>query len=200
MVNTAAALNISVEGIGEGQAIPPRYARCVPDGNGQSREGENIRPAISWSKGPDDTRSYMVVVVDMDAPTRFDAANQPGKTIPEALPRKAFYHWVQADIPPHVMGLPEGKAGRVGPGVSGRNSFGERGAEQGIGYDGPCPPWNDERLHHYHFQLYALDVPTLRLKEGFSVEEAQKAMQEHVLAKSETVGAYATNQKRKEAA
>ena len=26
------------------------------------------------------------------------------------------------------------------------------------GYDGPCPPWNDEIIHHYVFTVYALDV------------------------------------------
>jgi phosphatidylethanolamine-binding protein (PEBP) family uncharacterized protein len=29
------------------------------------------------------------------------------------------------------------------------------------GYDAPCPPWNDARLHHYHFIVYAIDAPTL---------------------------------------
>ena len=26
------------------------------------------------------------------------------------------------------------------------------------GYDGPAPPWNDLRVHRYHFQLFALDI------------------------------------------
>ena len=30
-----------------------------------------------------------------------------------------------------------------------------------FGYDGPCPPWNDEIPHRYVFTLYALDVPRL---------------------------------------
>ena len=36
------------------------------------------------------------------------------------------------------------------------------------GYDGPCPPWNDDLLHHYHFRVYALDVPTLGLAGRFT--------------------------------
>ena len=35
------------------------------------------------------------------------------------------------------------------------------------GYDGPCPPWNDDLLHHYHFRVYALDVPTLGISGRF---------------------------------
>ena len=30
------------------------------------------------------------------------------------------------------------------------------------GYDGPAPPWNDQRVHRYHFTLFALfDVGTV---------------------------------------
>src|SRR3546814_13406313 len=25
-----------------------------------------------------------------------------------------------------------------------------------LGYDGPCPPWNDERVHRYHFEVIAM--------------------------------------------
>jgi phosphatidylethanolamine-binding protein (PEBP) family uncharacterized protein len=39
------------------------------------------------------------------------------------------------------------------------------------GYDGPCPPWNDLRLHHYIFRLYALDVPRLDLQGRFGAAE-----------------------------
>ena len=31
-----------------------------------------------------------------------------------------------------------------------------------FGYDGPCPPWNDEIPHRYVFTLYALDVAAAR--------------------------------------
>ena len=32
------------------------------------------------------------------------------------------------------------------------------------GDDGPFPPFNDERLHHYNFVVHALDVPSLGLE------------------------------------
>ena len=38
---------------------------------------------------------------------------------------------------------------------------------QYYGYDGPCPPWNDELVHHYHFTVYALSVKSLDLPAGF---------------------------------
>ena len=32
-----------------------------------------------------------------------------------------------------------------------------------FGYNGPCPPWNDDTVHHYHFFVYALSVKSLGL-------------------------------------
>jgi Raf kinase inhibitor-like YbhB/YbcL family protein len=194
------ALNVTVGGIPGGSAIPERFARCVPDGKGESRSGDNIRPAIRWTGAPQGVRSYAIIVVDKDVPARFDTANQRGKTIPADMPRKHFYHWVQVDIPPTVTEFPEGPAGKAQPGLGGQSSYGSRGSDEGMGYDGPCPPWNDERLHHYHFIVYALDVPTLGLRGHFSGEQAKEAMQGHILAKGEVVGSYATNQRVRQAA
>lgn len=56
------------------------------------------------------------------------------------------------------------------------------------GYDGPCPPWNDEIIHHYHFTVYALKVPSLRLPERFDGHQARAALQPHILAEGAWVG------------
>jgi hypothetical protein len=61
------------------------------------------------------------------------------------------------------------------------------------GYDGPCPPWNDSLVHHYHFQVYALDVPSLKLGGKVDGPAVVKAMKSHVLAHGETVGTYVLN-------
>ena len=45
------------------------------------------------------------------------------------------------------------------------------------GYDGPCPPWNDERVHHYITTVYALDLDALGVGENFTLDEAKKAME-----------------------
>lgn len=52
---------------------------------------------------------------------------------------------------------------------------------------GPKPPVEDP-AHNYHFQLFALDVPTLGLKPGAAREELLTAMKGHVLAAGEVVG------------
>ena len=61
------------------------------------------------------------------------------------------------------------------------------------GYDGPCPPWNDDLLHHYHFRVYALDVETIGVSGRFNAAAALAAMQGHVLAEAELVGTYTLN-------
>ena len=59
------------------------------------------------------------------------------------------------------------------------------------GYDGPGPPWNDERVHSYHFTLYALDVQTLGLSGDFGASQALAAMEGHLLAHASWSGTYA---------
>ena len=58
------------------------------------------------------------------------------------------------------------------------------------GYDGPCPPWNDERIHHYVFRLVALDTPRLALPARFSGLDARAAMHGHILEEAQVLGAY----------
>jgi phosphatidylethanolamine-binding protein (PEBP) family uncharacterized protein len=62
-----------------------------------------------------------------------------------------------------------------------------------LGYDGPCPPWNDTLLHHYHFTLSALDVAALPLRNGFDVSALRAAMAGHVLAQATLTGTYSLN-------
>jgi phosphatidylethanolamine-binding protein (PEBP) family uncharacterized protein len=64
---------------------------------------------------------------------------------------------------------------------------------QYYGYDGPCPPWNDENLHHYHFTVYALSAPTLGLCKEFDAAAALAAMKDKTLAQGELLTIYTTN-------
>jgi Raf kinase inhibitor-like YbhB/YbcL family protein len=91
-------------------------------------------------------------------------------------------HWVQFNIPPTTLRIPE--KGEV-PGISGKNT------SEKLGYQGPCPP---DREHRYVFTLYALDK-TLSLNEGSSKKEVEAAMQGHILAKTELIGRYERTKK-----
>jgi Raf kinase inhibitor-like YbhB/YbcL family protein len=182
----------------------------VPAAQGHSANGPNKNPAIRWSKGPYGTQSYALIVVDTDVPSVFDDANKEGKTIPAGMKRINFYHMILVDIPLAKTSLAEGadangitQGGKTpGPtanGIRGINDYtaaftgDPKMAGNYGGYDGPCPPWNDKRLHHYHFRVYALDVPSLVLTGTFGAKEAEAAIAKHILAKGELVGTYTQN-------
>ena len=62
-----------------------------------------------------------------------------------------------------------------------------------FGYDGPCPPWNDEIVHHYHFTLYALDCARCPVDGELRADDVRNAIAGHVLDQAEIVGTYAIN-------
>lgn len=132
-------------------------------------DGQNFSPQLEWSDVPASTISLALIVDDPDAPD------------PEA-PRMTWVHWVLYDIPADTDGLPESAAtGGLPPGtLQGTNDW------HRTGYGGPCPPIGK---HRYFFKLYALDIVLPDLKRpGKSALE--KAMQGHVLARSELIGLY----------
>lgn len=204
------ALNLSIDGIADGQRIAEEFAFGVRTDTEPFTFGANISPGMSWSGGPDGTKSYAVIMHDRSVPTVFDDANQEGKTIPADLARMDFMHWVLVDIPATTTSLSKGaesdsvmpKGKPTGPtthGVRGANDFGmfmagnpEMAGDYG-GYDGPAPPWNDEIMHEYVFTVYALDVDTLSMSGVFSGADALAAMEGHVLASAQVVGEYTLN-------
>ena len=69
-----------------------------------------------------------------------------------------------------------------------------------FGYDGPCPPWNDERLHHYNFTLYATDLAVCPVPDRFTDAEIRQAIDGHVLAEASLTGTDSLNAAREESA
>jgi phosphatidylethanolamine-binding protein (PEBP) family uncharacterized protein len=62
-----------------------------------------------------------------------------------------------------------------------------------FGYDGPCPPWNDTLLHHYHFTLYATSLERCPVEGEFTGQQVQEAIARHVLAEARLTGTYSLN-------
>jgi Raf kinase inhibitor-like YbhB/YbcL family protein len=202
------ALTVESDSISHGERVPEQHAFGVPDGSGQAApEGGNRSPHLRWSGHPEGTQSFALIVYDPDVPADFTDANQEDKTIPEDAQRQDFSHWLLVDISPDTTELPEGAGSDgivpggkpVGPtehGITGSTSYTdafagdpEMGGTYG-GYDGPFPPFNDERLHHYHFQVYALDVPSLGLDGEFTLDDVRDAIEGHVLDQGELVAEY----------
>ena len=193
-----------------GGSIPTRFAFGRIGENTPFAFSENISPAINWFNSPENTRSFAIICYDSDVPSSAELVNKEGKVIPQDLPRVSFFHWILVDIPPNVSCLEEGvassgitpkgkKVGHTPYGITGKNDYTHWFAGdpemEGIygGYDGPCPPWNDSIVHHYHFAVFALDVDSLRLVGAFGGQEVQKAMEGHILASGCHIGTYSMN-------
>ncbi|MCP3916676.1 MAG: YbhB/YbcL family Raf kinase inhibitor-like protein [bacterium] len=191
--------------------IPPDFAFARIDPDTHATLAGNKNPAFEWGGLPDGCLSLVLVCVDPDAPTVGDDVNQEGRSVAHDLPRADFHHWGLVDVPPHVPGIGEGecsdgvtKGGKSDP-------PGPPGSRQAVsdftawfasdpdmagtykGYDGPGPPWNDERAHRYHFRLYALDVERCPVEGDFTVQDVRAAIDGHVLGEAEWTGTYTLN-------
>jgi Raf kinase inhibitor-like YbhB/YbcL family protein len=135
-----------------------------------SRDGDNVSPQLEWRGEPAETRSFALVVEDPDAP------------------KGTFRHWAAYDIPAQAHCLPEGAGSEKGVAriqmTMAKNDFGNSH------YDGPRPP-PGHGVHHYHFRVFALDVPKLDVSSNCAAEEVLEAAQAHTLAEGDVVGLFA---------
>jgi len=127
-------------------------------------DGANINPPLEISDVPSTTKSLALIMEDPDVPK-------------DLRPDGMWDHWVVFNIPPGTAEIPEGQEppGTHGSGTSGNQN-----------YFGPCPP---DREHRYFFKLFALDRE-LDLHEKATKPELEKAMEGHVLEKTELMGRY----------
>lgn len=202
-------LHVEVPGVKSGARFPDAYTFCRPAPTGHVAMSKDESPPVRWSAGPHGTKSYAIVLKDPDVPADTKNANKEGETLPASAARVDFYHWLLVDIPANVTHLPAGAdsqgitphgkpAGQTKNGVRGVNDYGgfmasnPQMAGTYAGYDGPCPPWNDERVHDYALTVYALDVPRLDLPAGFNGKQLEAALDGHVLAKGSVMLTYST--------
>jgi Raf kinase inhibitor-like YbhB/YbcL family protein len=128
--------------------------------NKYSCGGGDISPELSWKSPPAQTQSFVLIVTDKDSLFGFLFGY--------------FVHWALFDLPADKRELPDRSR-------QGRNDF------DNVGYGGPCPPGKSS--HHYAFVLYALDS-RLNLPGSATEKQILKAMNGHILAKTELVGRY----------
>jgi Raf kinase inhibitor-like YbhB/YbcL family protein len=122
--------------------------------------GENISPALEFRELPAETKSLVLIVEDRDA--------TPGPWI----------HWLVFNIPPTTASVPAGhipKGGTEGLANGGTH-----------GYEGPCPKYFSG-IHHYHFQLFALDT-ILDLPPTADKTQVAATMQDHLIDSATLVG------------
>ena len=143
--------------IREGAPIPKRFTCDV----------EDISFEFSCEDAPKETKSFVLILHDPDAPRR-----------------NGFTHWLLCDIPPTVKSLREKLPKHVPvliAGLQGKNDSGE------VGYTGPCPPFCN---HRYFARLYALRKQP-DLQPGANAQELQLALEGKVIEQTELMGTYA---------
>lgn len=135
-------------------------------------DGENASPELSWKDAPPETKSFVLIVHDPDAP------RQGG-----------FTHWVLYNIAPgngHIEEKAPADETLTGVGTQGKNDGGK------LGYVGPAPP---SGVHRYFFRLFALNC-MLELQPGATHKEVNAAMKGHILAQAELMGTYEKKEQR----
>lgn len=136
--------------------------------NGFGHAGENRSPQLAWSGAPAGTKSFVITCYDPDAPTTV-----------------GFWHWTMFDIPANTTSVEEGAGtpGKNPPGtVLGYTDFGASG------FGGAAPPPGPP--HHYHFNVYALDIESVGLNSGSTGALLMFMMNGHVLDKGRITGLY----------
>ena len=139
-----------------GATIPAKY----------SCNGADMSPPLAWSGAPGNTKSFVLIVSDPDAPSG------------------TFFHWVIYALPANTTALAENASAqhKLPPGsLEEVNDFGK------ARYKGPCPP--PGRPHHYHFVLYSLDI-VLEPRDYANHTIIEQAMRGHILAQGELVGTF----------
>ena len=131
---------------------------------------ENETPEIIFQNIPENAETIALI---MDDP---DAMGAVGKV---------WVHWLVCNygdsrkkISDREISFPNRNKGIQ---VEGKTDFGE------IGYGGPAPP---DGRHTYIFKGYALDA-VLDLGEGYSKQELENAMTDHILAETKLTGTFA---------
>jgi Raf kinase inhibitor-like YbhB/YbcL family protein len=153
----------------DGGQIPARHTQA----------GEQVSPEFRWTNVPAGTRSFVFNMLDPDVAIQRGTEPQP--------------HWIVWNIPATATGLPEG----VKPGAELPDGSRQISAS-GPQYRGPGAPATGP-LHHYTFEVYALDVainvnPSAATPPIAAALETRtnvmKAMQGHVLGKAVYVGLF----------
>jgi Raf kinase inhibitor-like YbhB/YbcL family protein len=152
--------NLSSTSFNAGDTIPTKYVcKKIPD-------GENISIPFQWSGAPPETKSYAILMYDLNSVA------------------KNFVHWAVINIPSNVTRLSEGASltsNMPNGSIELKNTSGN------IGYTGPCPPKGTGK-HEYKTIVYALNVENTNLSGPMSLSEFQAAIKDNIISQTELSG------------
>ena len=150
--------------------ISPRYKTAIrvtsgaispglPLADRYTQNGADASLPLTWTRGPNGTRSYVVLLED-------GSVNRP----------EPIAHWVAYDIPPSMRRIPgdQPKETQGGGFLQGLNIAKEPG------YMGPKPPEGED--HVYHVEVFALNTMLRLDPSDTDRDDVVDAMKGHVLA------------------
>jgi Raf kinase inhibitor-like YbhB/YbcL family protein len=151
----------------DGGQIPVRFSQAAEG----AAPGEGTSPALAWTNVPAGTRSFLLHMHDLEVARNRTTDDQ--------------VHWLVWNIPAASTGLPEGvpRGARLADGSYQVSATGPVYRGPGAAATGP--------LHHYVFELYALDTELNIEPKGDAFEtrtEVMRAVQGHVLGKAVYMG------------
>jgi Raf kinase inhibitor-like YbhB/YbcL family protein len=156
-------MTLTVSGFSDGGQNPVKFSQAAPG----AAPGEGTSPALNWTNTPPGTQSFVLHMHDMDVARNRTTDDQ--------------VHWVVWNIPATATGLPEGV-----PKGSQRPDGSYQISATGPVYRGPGAAATGP-LHHYMFEIYALDtkLDVQPAADAFETRaNVMKAMQGHVLGKA----------------
>lgn len=152
-------ITLTSEAFEDGGVIPDRY----------TNDGMKLSPPLAWTGVPLDAEGLVLIVEDPDAPT--------------AHPLVHLLIW---DLPTDLGHLAEGEL--ASPGNEGLDETLGRNSFLGVSYLPPDPP-TGHGVHHYVFQIFALDH-RLDFDKPPTREQMVERMRGRVLAQGRLIGTY----------
>ena len=124
--------------------------------------GSDISPALEWKDVPVNTKSFVLIMDDPDAPNG------------------TWDHWLVYNIQSNTTNISEGQLPEQAKYA--KNSWGNKN------YGGPCPPPGKD--HRYFFTVYALDILLAEIPSDSTKKDLLQIMENHILDKATLIGLY----------
>ncbi|GAB4041636.1 YbhB/YbcL family Raf kinase inhibitor-like protein [Spirosoma gilvum] len=166
---TAPAMRLTTSAFPDGGIIPVKFSQAAPG----AAPGGGTSPELIWSNIPAGTQSFVLYMHDVDVSRNKNSEDN--------------LHWLVWNIPGTATSLPEGvpSGAQLADGSYQINVLSSMYRGPGAAASGP--------LHHYVFELFALDTK-LNVKPSMESTETRnnvlKAIDGHVLGKAGYVGLF----------
>lgn len=158
-LNSVPSFELTVAGLNGDNLALNNYSKIFGVDGGQDES-----PALQWHGAPTNTKSYVVMMYDPDAPTF-----------------SGYWHWTVKNVPASATGL-SADAGNLNENKLPAGASHVRGDSGFDGYIGAAPPAGEK--HRYYLIVSALDVEKLDVPDDATPATVAFTMKDHVVARA----------------